>query len=416
MTRPAPRIYRVGGAVRDRLLGVPFTDIDWVVVGASPDWLLDQGYQRVGHDFPVFLHPESKAEYALARTERKQGGGYHGFVCDFSPEVTLDEDLLRRDLTINAMAEDEDGRVIDPHGGRADLAARLLRHVSPAFSEDPLRVLRVARFAARFHRLGFRVADETLALMRLLSAGDELTLLTPERVWQETARALAGPDAAVYFQVLRDCGALAVLFPEVDRLFGVPQRADYHPEVDTGIHTLMSLTQAARLSEEPRVRFAALVHDLGKALTPPDVLPRHTGHEARGLPLIRQLCERLRVPRAWQELALLVGELHLDCHRAVELRADTLLRKLEILDAWRRPERFDEFLLACEADARGRTGLEDRDYWQRRYWTLARDTADIDVTTLVAGGLRGAEIGRALQARRLEALEKHRNDWRHQSA
>lgn len=416
MTRPAPRIYRVGGAVRDRLLGVPFSDIDWVVVGASPDWLLDQGYQRVGHDFPVFLHPESKAEYALARTERKQGGGYHGFVCDFSPEVTLDEDLLRRDLTINAMAEDEDGRVIDPHGGRADLAARLLRHVSPAFSEDPLRVLRVARFAARFHRLGFRVADETLALMRLLSAGDELTLLTPERVWQETSRALAGPDAAVYFQVLRDCGALAVLFPEVDRLFGVPQRADYHPEVDTGIHTLMSLTQAARLSEEPRVRFAALVHDLGKALTPPDVLPRHTGHEARGLPLIRQLCERLRVPRAWQELALLVGELHLDCHRAVELRADTLLRKLEILDAWRRPERFDEFLLACEADARGRTGLEDRDYWQRRYWTLARDAADIDVTTLVAGGLRGAEIGRALQARRLEALEKHRNDWRHQSA
>lgn len=407
----APRLYRVGGAVRDRLLGVPFSEVDWVVVGATPQWLLDQGYRQVGKDFPVFLHPQTQAEYALARTERKQGTGYHGFICDFAPTVTLAEDLVRRDLTINAMAEDADGSVIDPCGGRADLEARILRHVSPAFVEDPLRVLRVARFAARYRHLGFRVADETMALMRQLSLGGELLALTPERVWQETARALAGRDCATYFQVLRDCGALGVLFPEVDHLFGVPQRADYHPEVDTGLHVLLSLQQAERMGASAVVRHAVLVHDLGKGLTPDHVLPRHSGHEARGLPLIRTLGERLRVPRAWQELALLVGEFHLDCHRAVELRPETLLARLEALDAWRRPERFSDFLQACEADARGRTGLEDRDYWQARYWQEALALTQLDAAGFVARGLRGPDIARAIREERLSRLHQHRQHW-----
>lgn len=407
-----PRIYRVGGAVRDRLLSVPFHEHDWVVVGATPDWLLARGYRQVGKDFPVFLHPDTGEEYALARTERKSGSGYHGFICDFTPAVTLEEDLQRRDLTINAMAETADGEVIDPCGGRQDLADRVLRHVSPAFVEDPLRVLRVARFAARYHHLGFRIADETLALMQQLSASGELEALTTERVWQETERALTDQAPAEYFRVLHRCGALRVLFPEVADLFGVPQRADYHPEIDTGIHTLMSLQQAVRLSPEPRVRYAVLVHDLGKALTPDHVLPRHTGHETRGLPLIRRMGERLRVPRAWQELALLVGEFHLECHRASELRPDTLLRKLEALDAWRRPERFAEFLLACEADARGRTGLEDRDYWQRRYWQGAADAGVIDVRTLVSQGLQGQAMAEAIRRQRLQQLTTYREDWR----
>ena len=408
----APRIFRVGGAVRDRLLGLPFHEIDWVVVGATPQWLLDQGYRQVGKDFPVFLHPETQEEYALARTERKQGNGYHGFICDFAPGVTLEEDLRRRDLTINAMAETADGEVIDPCGGRADLDARVLRHVSPAFVEDPLRVLRVARFAARYRHLGFRIAPETLALMRELSASGELQALTPERVWQETERALAAPDPAEYFRVLRECGALTVLFPEVDDLFGVPQRADYHPEIDTGIHTLLSLEQAVRITSEARVRFAVLVHDLGKALTPADVLPRHTGHEARGLPLIRTLGERLRVPRAWLELALLVGEFHLDCHRADELRPDTLLKRLEKLDAWRRPERFREFLQACEADARGRTGLEDRPYWQAGYWLGAFEASQADTRALAAQGLAGPQMAEAIRGERLRRLTAHRERFR----
>ena len=407
---PAWRTYRVGGAVRDRLLGLPVHEIDHVVVGARPDDLLALGYRQVGKDFPVFLHPETQAEHALARTERKQGSGYHGFICDFSPEVTLEEDLVRRDLTVNAMAEDDDGQVIDPHGGQADLAARVLRHVSPAFSEDPLRVLRVARFAARYKPLGFRIADETLTLMRQLSRSGELETLTPERVWQETARALADPDPAEYIRVLQDCGALAVLMPEVHALFGVPQRADYHPEVDTGLHVLLCLQQAVRLQASPAVRYAVLVHDLGKGLTPDHVLPRHTGHEARGLPLIRRLGERLRVPRAWQELALLVGEYHLDCHRAVELRPDTLLKRLTALDAWRRPERFTDFLLACEADARGRTGLEDIPYWQRDYWLQAAELTRIDVPALLAQGVPAADLPNAIAAERLQRLTQHRAD------
>lgn len=408
----SPQAYRVGGAVRDRLLDLPVVDIDWVVVGATPADLLAQGYRQVGNDFPVFLHPETQAEYALARTERKQGSGYHGFVCDFSPAVTLEEDLQRRDLTINAMAELPDGTVFDPCGGQRDLADRVLRHVSPAFIEDPLRVLRVARFAARFRPLGFRIAPETFALMQQLSRSGELQTLTPERVWQEMSRALAGPRADVFFEVLQDCGALAVLLPEVSHLFGIPQRADYHPEVDTGLHTLLSLQQAERLTADAAIRYAVLVHDVGKGLTPTEMLPRHTGHEARGLPLIRAIGQRLRVPKAWQELALLVGEWHLDCHRAVELRPDTLLRKLTLLDAWRRPERFADFLSACEADARGRTGLEDRDYWQRDYWLGAHAATQIDMPALVAQGLQGAAIAEAIAARRLQQLTEYRQQYR----
>ncbi len=408
----APAIYRVGGAVRDRLLGVPVHDSDWVVVGATPDWLLAQGYRQVGKDFPVFLHPDSQEEYALARTERKSGSGYHGFICDFAPDVTLEEDLQRRDLTINAMAETASGELVDPCNGRRDLDARLLRHVSPAFVEDPLRVLRVARFAARFKHLGFHVAPETQELMHELSRSGELQALTAERVWQETERALAGPDPAEYFRVLRQCGALAVLFPEVDRLFGVPQRADYHPEIDTGVHILLSLKQAVRISSEARVRFAVLVHDLGKALTPATVLPRHSGHEARGLPLIRVLGERLRVPRAWMDLALLVGEFHLDCHRADELRADTLLKRLEALDVWRRPERFNDFLLACESDARGRTGLEDTPYWQSAYWQGACAASQVDARALAAQGLDGAQMAEAIRATRLAQITRFRDQFR----
>lgn len=406
------QVFRVGGAVRDRLLGLPVVDIDWVVVGATPEALLSQGYRQVGNDFPVFLHPETQAEYALARTERKQGHGYTGFLCDFTPSVTLEEDLLRRDLTINAMAEQPDGTLIDPYGGQQDLAARVLRHVSPAFIEDPLRVLRVARFAARFKSLGFHIAPETFLLMKQLSRSGELEALTPERVWQEVARALAGPRADVFFNVLQDCGALAVLLPEVSHLFGVPQRADYHPEVDTGLHTLLSLQQAERLTDDAAIRYAVLVHDVGKGLTPTDVLPRHTGHEARGLPLIRAIGQRLRVPKAWQELALLVGEWHLDCHRAHELRPDTLLRKLTVLDAWRRPERFMDFLTACEADARGRTGLEDRHYWQRDYWLGAYETTQVDIPALLAQGLQGADMAKAIAELRLQQLTVYRQQYR----
>jgi len=407
--------YRVGGAVRDRLLGLAVVDTDWVVVGATPEDLLTQGYRQVGNEFPVFLHPQTQAEYALARTERKHGSGYNGFICDFSPDVTLEADLQRRDLTINAMAELDDDSIIDPCGGQQDLAARLLRHVSPAFVEDPLRVLRVARFAARFKNLGFRIAPETFALMQQLSRSGELQTLTPERVWQEMSRALAGPRPDVFFDVLQDCGALAILLPEVSHLFGVPQRADYHPEVDTGLHTLLSLQQAERLTTDAAIRYAVLLHDVGKGLTPTDVLPRHTGHEARGLPLIRAIGQRLRAPKAWQELALLVGEWHLDCHRADELRPDTLLRKLTLLDAWRRPERFADFLTACEADARGRTGLEDRDYWQRDYWLGAFAATQVDMPALLAQGLKGADMAKAIAEQRLSQLTDYRNHYRHLS-
>ena len=356
------KIYKVGGAVRDKLLGLPFKDSDWVVVGATVDEMLAQNYLQVGRDFPVFLHPQTKEEYALARTERKSGKGYTGFVVHASPEVTLEDDLRRRDLTINAIAETEGGELVDPYHGQADIAARVLRHVSPAFSEDPLRVLRIARFAARFAHLGFTIAPETLALMQAMVKAGELEHLVPERVWQETHAALVTGTPQVYFRVLRDCGALKVILPELDALFGVIQPKKYHPEIDTGVHTLMVLEQAAKLSPSAAVRFAALVHDLGKALSPHP--PMHTGHEAAGAALIAKLAERLRVPNEFSELGILVSTQHTRCHRATTHQAEDLFTTLEATDALRRPDRFELFLLACEADARGRLGLERQPYPQ----------------------------------------------------
>ncbi|HLS98874.1 MAG: multifunctional CCA addition/repair protein [Porticoccaceae bacterium] len=394
-------IYLVGGAVRDGLLGFPHSERDWVVVGATPEQMGARGFRPVGRDFPVFIHPDTGEEYALARTERKTGKGYKGFSFFAGPEVSLEDDLIRRDLTINAMARAADGTLIDPHGGQQDLDARVLRHVSDAFAEDPLRVLRVARFAARYHHLGFTIAPETLALMGQLAASDELSHLTPERVWAETHKALGEASPWIYIEVLRQCGALAVLLPEVERLFGIPQRADYHPEVDTGIHTLMTLEQAARLSADPRVRFAALVHDLGKGTTSADILPRHIGHEERGIPLVNALCDRWRIPNDFRELAIPVTRLHLLCHKVFELRPVTVLRIFKAADAFRKPERFEAFLLAVEADARGRLGYEDMDYAQGRWLReLHRHLGALSPRDFVAQGLKGAAIGEALDRRR----------------
>ncbi len=388
--------YLVGGAVRDRLLGLPVHERDWVVVGATPEAMQAAGYKPVGRDFPVFLHPETNEEHALARTERKSGHGYHGFV--------FHADLARRDLTINAIAEDEHGTLVDPFNGQADLQTRVLRHVSPAFAEDPLRVLRAARFAARFARLGFQIAGETLALMRQLVQAGELEHLAPERVFQETHKALITDSPQVYVRVLRDCGALAVLFPELDRLFGVPQPPQHHPEVDSGAHVLLALEQATRLSEDAAVRFAVLVHDLGKGATPADILPKHHGHEKRGVPLVRAVCERLRVPRAWRELAELVCRYHLHCHRAAELKPGTILKVLTAADAFRRPARFAQFLLACEADARGRTGLEARDYPQAARLARALDAARSVDAGALAGGDAGLVVAARLQKARCKAI------------
>ena len=397
------KIYKVGGAVRDRLLGLPVKDRDWVVVGATPEQMEAQGFRAVGKEFPVFLHPQTGEEYALARTERKAGRGYKGFVVHAAPDVTLEEDLRRRDLTVNAMAEAEDGTVIDPHGGQADLRARVLRHVSPAFVEDPLRVLRVARFAAR---LDFQLADETRELMRVLAAGGELRELTAERVWQELERSLADPHPRRFIEVLRDCGALAELFPEIDCLFGVPQRADYHPEVDTGVHILMVLDQAAALSPDPRVRFAALVHDLGKGTTPAEILPRHHGHEERSVDLLNALCDRYRIPNDYRELAQIVARHHGRSHRIAEAKPGSVLKLLQATDAFRRPERFEQFLLACEADARGRLGLEDVAYPQRTYLQAAlAAAAAVDTAPLVGKGLKGEAFAAELQRLRTLAIE-----------
>jgi len=398
--------YLVGGAVRDALLGLPVKERDWVVVGARPDDLTRDGYRLVGRDFPVFLHPTTHEEYALARTERKTGPGYRGFETRHSPDVTLEEDLKRRDLTINAMARDADGALIDPYGGARDLEARLLRHVSEAFAEDPVRILRVARFAARFAPLGFRVAPETLALMRGMVAAGEAAALVPERVWQETAKALAEAAPAAFLAVLRDCGALAVVFPELDRLYGVPQPPLWHPEVDTGVHVGLVLEAAARLTPLARVRFAALVHDLGKGTTPPAEWPKHVGHEERGARLIAALAERLRVPNDFRELAVLVARHHGLCHRALELRSSTVLDLLEHCDALRRPERFGEFLLACEADMLGRAGFEDRAYPQGEYLRTALAAAQaVQLEATERAGLDGAAIGARLREKRLDALQ-----------
>ncbi|MCB1663961.1 MAG: multifunctional CCA addition/repair protein [Pseudomonadales bacterium] len=397
--------YLVGGAVRDKLLNHPFTERDWVVVGSSPEQMSRLGYKPVGSDFPVFLHPKTKEEYALARTERKSGVGYKGFQFYTGQDVTLEQDLERRDLTINAIAQDEQGNLIDPYHGQRDLENRVLRHVSNAFAEDPLRVLRVARFAARYQHLGFTIADETLSLMRQLSSSGELEQLTPERVWMETEKALSESSPRTYLEALRACGALKVLFPEVDCLFGVPQRADYHPEIDTGLHTLMTIDQAVALSNEPAVRFAAMVHDLGKGVTPEDILPRHIGHEERGVPLVKSLCARLKTPNHFKDLAIAATKYHLLCHKALTLRPATLLKLLKNLDAFRRPERFEQFLVCCEADAKGRAGFENKPYksatWLRETF---KHLQTIDNQPLIKQGLKGQKFGKALEQLQLEVI------------
>ncbi|WLH12275.1 multifunctional CCA addition/repair protein [Pseudomonas hefeiensis] len=404
------QIYKVGGAVRDRLLGIPVTDIDRVVVGASAEDMLAKGFRPVGADFPVFLDPKTGEEYALARTERKSGRGYGGFVFHASPEVTLEEDLIRRDLTINAMAEDDHGNLTDPYNGQGDLEARLLRHVSPAFAEDPLRVLRVARFAARYAPLGFKVADETLELMRQLSDSGELQALTAERSWKEISRALMENQPQVFIQVLRDCTALKVLMPEVDALFGVPQPEAHHPEIDTGVHTLSVLEQAALHAQPLTVRWACLLHDLGKGLTPEHEWPRHIAHEHKGLKLIKAVNERFKAPRDCQELALLVGQYHTHGHRALELKASTLLELLQSFDVYRRPQRFEEFIAACEMDARGRKGLEKRSYPQADYLRGAAAAArGVAVQPLLEKGFKGPELGEAIKRERLRVLKAYKD-------
>ena len=400
------QVYLVGGAVRDHLLGHPYHEKDYVVVGATPEQLLAQGFQPVGKDFPVFLHPETKDEYALARTERKSGHGYHGFEFHTDPSVTLEEDLIRRDLTINAMAMDSDGNVYDPYGGQQDLCNKVLRHVSNAFVEDPLRVLRIARFAARYHALGFVVAPETLLLMQELAESGELNALTPERVWKETSRALMEAHADVYFETLRTCGALKVLFPELDALFGIPQRPEYHPEIDCGVHTMMSLQQACRANYSLDVRFAVLLHDLGKALTPADELPRHIMHEERGIRPVTEVCERLRVPTNTKQLALAVCKEHLKCHQALSLKPGTLWRLLQRLDVLRRPERVEAFVQACECDSRGRLGLEDRDYPQASYILEAIQVVRSIKAQDLPADVQGPDIGEMLIERRIKAIEQ----------
>lgn len=403
------KIYLVGGAVRDTLLGLPVKEKDWVVVGATPQQMIELGYKPVGKDFPVFLHPETGEEYALARTERKSGHGYHGFVVHSEPDVPLEDDLRRRDLTINAMAQADDGSIVDPFGGQRDLSARLLRHVSPAFAEDPLRILRVARFAARFAPLGFTVADDTMTLMKTMVASGEADHLVAERVWQETRRALHEKQPRVYFEVLRECGALQRLLPELDALFGIPQPPTHHPEVDTGEHSLQSLEQACQLSDSTEVRFAALVHDLGKALTPPEEWPRHIAHEKRGDKPLQSLCVRLKVPNPCRELAELAMRYHTQVHRAFELRDATMAKLLDSCDAWRRPERFEQLLLACEADARGRGPLAARPYPQaamlREVLAAART---VDNRALIEQGFSGKALGEAIRRERQSLIARAR--------
>ncbi|EJL6618307.1 multifunctional CCA addition/repair protein [Vibrio cholerae] len=400
------QIYLVGGAVRDQLLQLPVYDRDWVVVGSSPQAMLAAGFQAVGKDFPVFLHPKSKEEHTLARTERKTGVGYTGFACHYAPDVTLEDDLLRRDLTINAMAQDNSGQLIDPYGGQRDLAAKVLRHVSPAFVEDPLRVLRVARFAAKLHHLGFTVAEETMQLMAKIAQSGELQHLTAERVWQEWHKSLSTHHPEVFLQVLRDCGALAVVLPEIDRLFGVPQPEKWHPEIDTGIHTLMVAKQASQLSDSLPVRFAAQVHDLGKGVTPPSEWPSHKLHCHTGLNIIESLCERIRVPNEFRDLALAVCAQHSNIHRADELKPGTKLKVLGLLDVWRKPERLEQVLLCCEADHRGRLGLESEPYPQREIFLRAYQAAlGVEVQAVIADGFQGKQIKEELDKRRVSAIE-----------
>jgi tRNA nucleotidyltransferase (CCA-adding enzyme) len=401
----AKAVYLVGGAVRDEMLGLSPAERDWVVTGSTPEEMLAEGYRQVGASFPVFLHPKTGEEYALARTERKSGHGYHGFAVDFHPGVSLEDDLLRRDLTVNAMARDESGRLIDPFGGARDLEARTLRHVSPAFREDPLRVLRVARFAARFAPLGFRVHAETLDLMREIAASGELDHLVAERTWAEVAGAMSAPQPGRFVEVLRDCGALAVLLPEVDALFGVPQPERYHPEIDTGTHVLMAMNQAGAAGSAPRVVFSLLLHDLGKGLTPREEWPSHAGHEERGVPLVEAVCERLRAPNAFRDLAVKVCRLHLRTHLVGQMRPGSVMTLIEDADLLRRTDLLDDFLAACLADYRGRLGLEARGYPQAERLraaleaVLAVQARDIDTE-----GLDGAQIGARLREARIAAI------------
>jgi len=404
---PGARVYEVGGAVRDALLGRPVHDRDWVVVGADPQAMQAAGFAPVGRDFPVFLHPRSHEEYALARSERKTAPGYRGFVFHAAPDVTLEQDLARRDLTINAIARDADGTLVDPYGGQRDLRSRVLRHVSPAFAEDPVRILRLARFAARF--ADFTVAPETMALMRGMVADGEADALVAERVWQELSRGLMEARPSRMFEVLRECGALKRLLPEVDRLWGVPQPEAHHPEIDTGVHLMMVLDMSARLRAPLTVRYACLGHDLGKGTTPADELPRHIGHEQRSVSLLRAVSARLRVPNDCRELAEVVAREHGNIHRSLGFDAAAVLRLLERCDALRQPQRFDEALLACECDARGRLGLEDQPYPQAARLRDARDAA-LGVATaaiaeaVMAGGAKGEAVGQAIQRARLAAI------------
>ncbi|MFT4906043.1 MAG: tRNA nucleotidyltransferase (CCA-adding enzyme) [Oleispira sp.] len=399
--------YLVGGAVRDGLLNIAIKDKDWVVVGSTPAELINLGYSQVGADFPVFLHPKTKEEYALARTERKSGSGYQGFNCDFNPDITLEEDLMRRDLTVNAMAQNDDGSIVDPYNGQQDIKDKKLRHVSDAFSEDPLRVLRVARFAARFAHLGFTIAEETLELMRDIANSGELALLTPERVWQETERALGESQPWVYFQALRDCNALAVIFPELDNLFGIPQPAQHHPEIDCGIHTLMVLEQASKLTTDINIRWASLLHDLGKGLTREDILPSHYGHEQSGEKLVINVNKRLKTPNEFKDLSRLVCVYHTHVHRAFELKPQTLLKFFNNIDLWRKPERLQQILIACKADSRGRTGFEEVEYSQVEYIThIAEACLAVTATQFVEQGIQGKAIGEAMAVERIGVITR----------
>ncbi len=403
-------VYQVGGSVRDSLLGLPAPDRDYVVVGATPETMTERGFRPVGRDFPVFLHPHTHEEYALARTERKAGRGYHGFVFHTGADVSLEQDLARRDLTVNAMALTPDGHLIDPLNGLLDLQQGVLRHISEAFREDPVRILRLARFATRFGN--FEIADKTLALCRQMVADGEVDHLVPERVWQEMQRALMHDQPSRFFEVLRSVGALAVILPEVDALFGIPQPAKYHPEIDTGRHTLMVLDQAARLQAPLSVRFACLVHDLGKALTPEAEWPSHRGHEKRGLKPIAEVCQRLAVPVACRDLALRVGEFHLHCHRALTLKPATVERLFGQLDAWRRPERLRGFLLACKADLRGRLGREDDPYIQAEFLDRAyAASAAVEARPFVDQGLTGPAIAGAMRRERIKRIAQLRADF-----
>ena len=414
MVKTPFHVYLVGGAVRDQLLNLPVKDRDWVIVGATPQTLIDLGYQQVGKDFPVFLHPQSKEEYALARTERKSGQGYTGFICDFSAEITLEQDLIRRDLTINAMAQDLQGNLYDPYHGADDLRKRILRHVSPAFVEDPLRVLRVARFAARYHHLGFTIAPETLQLMQTLTQQGELQHLTAERVWAETEKALNEKNPEIYFETLRQVGALAVLFPELDALYGVPNPVKYHPEIDSFVHTMMVLQQATLLSEQvdchkSAVRFAAICHDLGKARTPKSNWPHHHGHEKLGITPTRSLCKRLKVPSYYQQLAELTCEYHTHIHKIVELRPETVMKLFNTFDVWRKPLRFMEFLLVCFADTRGRKGFEHSQYPQQEFaLALYQAALKVDIQSIIAAGFEHKAIRDQLNRGRIFAVKQKR--------